>query len=97
MKESAHDPLALQVLFEEIVEVIASSKTPEEKGANLTAVTTDAVMSPVVSTMEEFPKDEGLQVAGCHVIATIDLGPPNKGQISQDIFNREICAVIAAM
>ena len=97
MKERTHDPHALRKLFEEIVDVIVSSKTLEEKSVNLTAATSDAVILSVVSTMEEFPKDEGFQAAGCHVVATICLGPPNKGQISQSIFNREICAVIAAM
>ena len=64
---------------------------------NLTAVSSDTVMPSVVSVMEKFPKDEGLQTTRCHTVATIGLGHPNKGHVSQDISNREICAVIAAM
>ena len=46
---------------------------------NLTAVSSDTVMSSVISMMEKFPKDEGLQTTGCHTVATIDLGLTTNG------------------
>lgn len=97
LHESVHDPRAFQKCCDEISSIIASPKDSETNGLNLTAVTTDPVIASMTEAMERFPEDEQVQESVCHFVSVRSLKHPNKRLASQDSFNREIRALLAAM
>lgn len=96
-QESVHDPRAFQKCCEELTSIIASPKDDDTNSLNLTAVTTDSVITSMVSAMERFPGDEKLQESACHFFAVRILKHPNKHHASQSCLNGEIHAILAAM
>lgn len=97
LQGNVRDPRAFQKCCEELTAIIASPKDDETNGLNLTAVTTDSVITSMVSAMESFPEDEKVQESTLHFLSTRSLRHPNKHSASQSCFDGEIRAIIAAM